>query len=76
MFSLARNGERFGYCAKDKAGIDKYRGWYIDDHVVAEAALVQQRLWESSKKTILQSEAEQVARDTLEEQITVVEVNG
>jgi hypothetical protein len=41
MFSLARNGERFGYCAKDKAGIEKYRGWYIDDHVVAEAAQIQ-----------------------------------
>jgi hypothetical protein len=23
MFSLARNGERFGYCAKDKEGIEK-----------------------------------------------------
>jgi hypothetical protein len=46
MWSLARNGERFGYCAKDKAGIEKYRGWYIDDHVVAEAARVQQKLVE------------------------------
>ena len=74
MFSLARNGERFGYCAKDKAGISKYRSWYIDDHVVAEAAIIQQRLWEKSKSSILQSDAEQVARDTLEEQITIVEV--
>ena len=76
MWSLARNGERFGYCAKDKAGIEKFRGWYIDDHVVAEAAIIQQRLWEKSKSSILQSEAEKVARETLEEQITVVEVNG
>ena len=76
MFSLARNGERFGYCAKDKEGIEKYRGWYIDDHVVSEAAIIQQRLWEKSKSSILQSEAEKIARETLEEQITVVEVNG
>lgn len=76
MWSLERNGERFGYCAKDKAGIEKYRGWYIDDHVVAEAARIQQRMWESSKKNILQSEAEKVARETLEEQITVVQVNA
>jgi hypothetical protein len=54
----------------------KYRGWYIDDHVVSEAAIIQQRLWEKSKSSILQSEAEKVARETLEEQITVVEVNG
>jgi len=74
MWSLARNGQRFGYCAIDKAGIEKYREWYIDDHVVAEAAQVQLRLWDSAKKTILQSEAEQIARDTLEEQITIVEV--
>jgi hypothetical protein len=46
MFSLARNGERFGYCAKDREGIQKYRGWYIDDHVVSEAAIIQQRLWD------------------------------
>ena len=76
MWSLARNGDKFGYCAKDKEGIDKYRGWYIDDHVVSEAAIIQQRLWEKSKSSILQSEAEQVARETLEEQITVVEING
>ena len=76
MFSLARNGERFGYCAKDREGIQNYRGWYIDDHVVSEAAIIQQRLWEKSKSSILQSEAEKVARETLEEQITVVEVNG
>jgi hypothetical protein len=74
MFSLARNGERFGYCAKDKAGIEKFRGWYIDDHVVAEAAQIQLRLWNETKSSLLQSEAEQVARDTLEEQITIVEV--
>ena len=74
MWSLARNGEKFGYCAKDKKGIDKYRGWYIDDHVVSEAAIIQQRLWEKSKSSILQSEAEKVARDNLEEQITIVEV--
>jgi hypothetical protein len=74
MWSLARNGEKFGYCAKDKKGIDKYRGWYIDDHVVSEAAVIQQRLWEKSKSSILQSEAEKVARDNLEEQITIVEV--
>lgn len=74
MWRLARNGEKFGYCAKDKAGIEKYREWYIDDHVVSESAQIQQRLWDSSKKTLLQSEAEKIARDTLEEQITVEQV--
>jgi len=74
MWILARNGEKFGYCAKDKAGIDKYRAWYIDDHVVSESAQIQQRLWDSSQKTLLQSEAEKIARDTLEEQITVEQV--
>lgn len=74
MWSLARNGEKFGYCAKDKAGIEKYREWYIDDHVVSESAQIQQRLWDSSKKTILQSDAEKIARDTLEEQVQVVQV--
>jgi len=74
MWRLARNGEKFGYCAKDKAGIEKYREWYIDDHVVSESAQIQQRLWDSSKKTILQSDAEKMARDTLEEQITVEQV--
>lgn len=74
MWSLARNGEKFGYCAKDKAGIEKYREWYIDDHVVSESAQIQQRLWDSSKKTLLQSEAEKIARDTLEEQIGIKEV--
>jgi hypothetical protein len=74
MFSLARNGEKFGYYAKDKAGIEKYRGWWIEDHVTAEAAQIQLRLWNASKSSILQSEAEQIARDTLEEQITIVEV--
>ena len=74
MWILTRNGERFGYATTSKAGIEKYRGWYIDDHVVAEAAQVQLRLWNASKTTILQSEAEQIARDTLEEEIGVIQI--
>jgi len=75
MWTLARNGKKFGYCTTSKAGIEKYREWYIDDHVVSESAQIQQRLWDTSKKTLLASEAEQVARDTLEEQITVMELS-
>jgi hypothetical protein len=74
MWMLTRNGEKFGYATTDKAAIEKYRGWWIDDHVVAEAAQVQLRLWNASKTTILQSEAEQIARDTLEEQIGITKV--
>jgi hypothetical protein len=74
MWMLTRNGEKFGYATTDKAAIEKYRGWWIDDHVVAEAAQVQLRLWNASKTTILQSEAEQIARDTLEEQIGIMKV--
>ena len=74
MWMLTRNGEKFGYATTDKAAIEKYRGWWIDDHVVAEAAQVQLRLWNASKTTILQSEAEQIARDTLEEQIGIIKV--
>lgn len=73
MWTLTRNGKRFGYCTTSKAGIEKYRGWYIDDHVKAEAGQVQLRLWNASKTTMLQSEAEQIARETLEEQISVAE---
>ena len=73
MWILTRNGQKFGYATTDKAAIEKYRGWYIDDHVVAESAQVQLRLWNASKTTILQSEAEQIARDTLEEQIGITE---
>jgi hypothetical protein len=76
MWMLTRNGEKFGYATTDKAAIEKYRGWWIDDHVVAEAAQVQLRLWNASKTTILQSEAEQIARDTLEEQIGVIEIKS
>lgn len=75
MWTLARNGKKFGYCTTSKEGIEKYREWYIDDHVVSESAQIQQRLWDKSKKTLLASEAEQVARDTLEEQITVMELS-
>ena len=75
MWTLARNGKKFGYCTTSKAGIEKYREWYIDDHVVSESAQIQQRLWDTSKKTLLASEAEKVARDTLEEQITVMELS-
>ena len=74
MWMLTRNGEKFGYATTDKAAIEKYRGWWIDDHVVAEAAQFQLRLWNASKTTILQSEAEQIARDTLEEQIGIMKV--
>ena len=74
MWMLTRNGEKFGYATTDKAAIEKYRGWWIDDHVVAEAAQVQLRLWNASKTSILQSEAEQIARDTLEEQIGIMKV--
>lgn len=74
MWMLTRNGEKFGYATTDKAAIEKYRGWWIDDHVVAEAAQIQLRLWNASKTTILQSEAEQIARDTLEEQIGIMKV--
>ena len=74
MWMLTRNGEKFGYATTDKAAIEKYRGWWIDDHVVAEAAQVQLRLWNAYKTTILQSEAEQIARDTLEEQIGIMKV--
>jgi len=74
MWILAREGKPFGYATISKAGIEKYRGWYIDDHVVAEAAQVQLRLWNASKTTILQSEAEQIARDTLEEQIGIKQI--
>jgi hypothetical protein len=74
MWMLTRNGEKFGYATTDKAAIEKYRGWWIDDHVVAESAQVQLRLWNASKTTILQSEAEQIARDTLEEQIGITKV--
>jgi hypothetical protein len=74
MWSLTRNGQKFGYCALDKKAIEQYREWYIEDHIVAESAQIQQRLWDSSKKTMLQSEAEQIAKDTLEEQIAVTEV--
>ena len=74
MWMLTRNGEKFGYATTDKAAIEKYRNWWIDDHVVAEAAQVQLRLWNASKTTILQSEAEQIARDTLEEQIGIMKV--
>lgn len=75
MWTLARNGKKFGYCTTSKAGIEKYREWYIDDHVVSESAQIQQRLWDTSKQTLLASEAEQIARDTLEEQITVMELS-
>jgi hypothetical protein len=75
MWTLARKGKKFGYCTTSKEGIEKYREWYIDDHVVSESAQIQQRLWDTSKKTLLASEAEQVARDTLEEQITVMELS-
>lgn len=71
MWMLTRNGQRFGYATTDKAAIEKYRGWYITDHYKAEAAQIQLRLWNASKTTILQSEAEQIARDTLEEEIGV-----
>jgi len=74
MWMLTRNGEKFGYATTDKASIEKYRGWWIDDHVVAEAAQIQLRLWNASKATILQSEAEQIARDTLEEQIGILQL--
>lgn len=75
MWTLARNGKKFGYCTTSKEGIEKYREWYIDDHVVSESAQIQQRLWDTSKKTLLAFEAEQVARETLEEQITVMELS-
>ena len=71
MWMLTRNGEKFGYATTDKAAIEKYRAWWIDDHVVAEAAQVQLRLWNASKTTILQADAEQIARDTLEEEIGI-----
>ena len=74
MWTLTRNGQKFGYCTTNKAAIEKYRGWYIDDHVKAEAAQVQLRLWNASKKTILMSEAEQIARDSLEEQIGIQQI--
>ena len=74
MWMLTRNGEKFGYATTDQAAIEKYRVWWIDDHVVAEAAQVQLRLWNASKTTILQADAEQIARDTLEEQIGVQKV--
>ena len=75
MWTLTRNGQKFGYCTTSKAGIEKYREWYIDDHVVSESAQVQQRLWDTSKTTVRASEAEQIARDTLEEQIGILEVS-
>jgi hypothetical protein len=74
MWMLTRNGQKFGYSTTDKVAIEKYRGWYIEDHYKAEAAQVQLRLWNASKTTILQSEAEQIARDTLEEQIGIMKV--
>lgn len=74
MWMLTRNGQRFGYATTDKVGIEKYRGWYIEDHYKAEAAQIQLRLWNASKTTILQSEAEQIARETLEEQIGIMKV--
>lgn len=71
MWMLTRNDEKFGYATINKAAIEKYRGWWIDDHIVSEAAIIQLRLWNASKTTILQSNAEQIARDTLEEQIGI-----
>ena len=73
MWTLTRNKVRFGYCTTNKAAILKYRGWYIEDHVQAEAAQIQLRAWTEAKKTILASDAEEIARDTLEEQIAVME---
>ena len=74
MWILSRNGQKFGYATTDKAAIEKYRGWYIEDHYKGEAAQVQLRLWNASKTTILQSDAEQIARDTLEEEIGVMQI--
>lgn len=76
MWILTRNGQQFGYATTDKAAIERYRGWWIEDHVVAEAALVQLRAWNSAKKTILQSDAERIARDTLEEQVGIKEIKS
>ena len=74
MWSLTRDGQEFGYHARTKADIIKYKNWYIDDRVQAEAAALQLRLWTETQTQILESEAQEIARETLEEIIGYKEV--
>lgn len=74
MWSLTRDGQEFGYHARTKADIIKYKNWYIDDHVQAEAAALQLRLWTETQTQILESKAQEIARETLEEIIGYKEV--
>jgi hypothetical protein len=74
MWTLTKNGTPLGYHTKTKQEAYKYKRYYIEEHLVAESAALQLRLWTESKKTMLQSEAELIALDTLEEQIKVEEV--
>lgn len=74
MWSLTRDGKEFGYHARTKEDIIKAKKWYIDDHVKAEAAALQLRLWNETQTKILESEAQEIARETLEDIIGYKEV--
>lgn len=74
MWTLVKNDVSIGYHTKTKEDALKYKRWYIEDHLKVEAAALQLRLWTESKKTILESEAEIIALDTLEEQIKIEEL--
>jgi hypothetical protein len=75
MFTLLRKGQPIGYYAKSEEDIKECKERYIDEHLKAEAGMFQLRLWNETKKSVLDSDAEQIAREMLEETITYGDIN-
>lgn len=73
MFGIERKGQRIGFATSNMSVAVTQLQQYIEDHIKSEAGQLQLRLWRETKKTILFSEAEEIARDTLEEQLKIVE---
>ena len=74
MFGIEKNGQRIGFAVKDMSTAVSQLQQYIEDHVQCEAGQLQQRLWHDSKMTIAFSEAQSIVRDTMEEQLRVIEL--
>ena len=73
MFGIERKGQRIGFATSNMSVAVTQLQQYIEDHLKSEAGHLQLRLWSETKKTILFSEAEEIARETLEEQLKIVE---
>jgi hypothetical protein len=73
VFGIERKGQRIGFATSNMSVAVTQLQQYIEDHIKSEAGQLQLRLWNETKKTILFSEAEAIARENLEEQLKIVE---